>query len=201
MLTKIDKYRYSNLPQVKINEAFCNACRTGDLELVKYLLLDKNIINAQIEHGNYIGARIACSGKHNDILKFLLEAEELKKKTPINTGKGIFLRVCVEQNNTEMMDYFLKNNPKMNLNQNDDEIFKSLMSNFNKNKDMIKYLIVNYNLPKTQNIEDFLEEKNRGIEEKKLVNEWFQKRTLMEQLDKEFNQTKLTPTKSKKIKV
>jgi hypothetical protein len=81
-------------------------------------------------------------------------------------------------------------------------IFKSLMGNFGKNREIIKELIVTYELPKSQTIEDFLDEKNRGIEEKKTVNEWFEKRIFMKNLELELrNEAEVKPIKAKKMKV
>jgi ankyrin repeat protein len=202
MITKIDRYRYSNWPLEKINDLFVSACSRGDLELVKYLLFAPGIINAEVDYGSYKPIQSACYAKQNEIVKFLLTSKKLPKVTPINVHKGCLLRIAIETSNFEMVNYLLKNSTKMSLSQNDDMIFKSLMGNFGKNREIIKELIVTYELPKSQTIEDFLDEKNRGIEEKKTVNEWFEKRIFMKNLELELrNEAEVKPIKAKKMKV
>lgn len=202
MITKIDRYRYSNWPKEKINNLFVEACNNGNLELVKYLLFAPGIINAEVDYGSYKPIQSACYSKQNAIVKFLLTSKKLIKLTPINVHKGCLLRISVDNNNFEMVNYLLKNSTKMSLSQNDDEIFKSLMSDFGRKREIIKTLIVNYDLPKSQTIEDFLNEKNRGVEEKKIVNEWFEKRTFMRDLEQDLkNEVEIKPVKAKKMKV
>jgi hypothetical protein len=188
MISKIDKYRYASMPVEKINDAFVHACGAGNLELAKYFLFDKNIQNAQIEKCGERGIVNACSGKHNEIVKFLLEGKELTKHVSVNVNRGALLRNAVERHNKELLNYLLdKKKKKINLEHYGDSIFISLMGNFSYHRDMIMSLIVDYELPRTQVIIDFLDEKNRGVGEKKTVNEWFEKRELMQTLQYVFN--------------
>lgn len=202
MITKIDRYRYSNWPVEKINELFVESCGNGNFELVKHLLFAPGIINAEVDYQNYRAIQSACYGKQNDIVKFLLTNKKLSKLTPINVHKGSLLSIAVQTNNPDMINYLLKHSAKMSLSQNNDSIFRSLMSDFKKNKEIIKDLIVNYDLPKSQTIEEFLDEKNRWIEEKKIVNEWFERRIFMNDLDTELkNEVEVKPVKVKRMKV
>lgn len=202
MITKIDRYRYANWPLKKINDLFVESCGNGNFELVKYLLFSPGITNAEVDYGNYKAIQSACYGKQNDIVKFLLTNKKLTKTTPINVHKGSLLRIAVDTGNFELVNYLLKNSNKMSLSQNNDSIFISLMGDFGRKRDIIKELIVTYELPKSQIIEDFLDEKNRGVEEKRLVNEWFERRTFMKDLEKDLkDEVEVKPIKAKKLKV
>lgn len=205
MISKIDKYRFESMPLEKINAAFLKACQDGNLELVKYFLFDKNIENAKIEKSGTQGVINACNGKHNDVVRFLLEGKELKSHVSVNVHRGALLSSSVRTHNTELLNYLLdKNNKKMNLNQNNDEIFKGLMTNYHAHKEMIMSLIIDYDLPKTQGIVDFLDEINRGVVEKNQVNDWFEKRELMKTMDYVFNddaEKEPQKPKAKKLKI
>lgn len=89
---------------------------------------------------------------------------------------------------------------RIDLKVKGDEIFKSLMSTFKQSQETIKLLIIKYNINKTQNIIDYLDEKDRGIEEKKLVNEWFEKRDLKNAMEY-YYQPKQDTVKTKRLKI
>lgn len=204
MINKNDKLKFANLRLEQINNAFIEACERGDLDTVKFLLLEPRIIHPDITSVGGDALIKAGTNKHNHIVQFLIEGKELDKHVSINTGQGALLGLAVYTHNTELMDYLLNHtkNKKMNLNQNQDKIFISLMWEFNKHQDIIKLLITDYHLQRTQAIQDFLDQKNHGIQEKQLVSQWFDKRDTVETLRYVFQEdsTQFT-SKPKKKKI
>lgn len=202
MINKIEKYRYSSMPQENINKLFLEACDYGNLELVDFFLTGKGIENAQIEYKGYECLFKACYKKNLNILDFLLTSKKLEKHPSIDINNGNLLNIAFENHDIDTIDYLLdfRKTKRIDINKRGEVIFKSLMSNFNKNKEMIQLLLIKYNLPKTQNIIDYLDEKNRGIEEKKIVNDWFDKRDLKVALEYVFPK-KDNSEKVKKLKI
>ena len=110
------------MPIEKINTSFEMTCKYGNLELAKYLLFDKNIINADLEKCGRASIINACYGKHNEVVKFLLDGKDLTKHVSVNVNHGSLLTIAVDSHNIELLNYLLdKNNKKMSLNQNNDE--------------------------------------------------------------------------------
>lgn len=202
MISKIDKYRYASMPQEKIEKFFLQACESGNLELIQYFLWDKNIPNVSIEYNNYEGLFAACNKNHLEVVNFFLKNKKLNKNPPVDIAKGRLLRIACYQANIEMIDYLLsfENTKKLHVNQNDDEIFKSLMNLFSKRYELVQTLIVKYDMKKTQGIIDFLDQKNNGVEDKRLVNEWFEKRDLKNAMEFVFEKKEQT-SKVKKFKI
>lgn len=202
MINKIEKYRYESMPQEKINDLFLEACYSSNLELIEYFLFDKKIENAQLEYKNYLGLFNSCSSSNLNVLHFFLTSKKLTKNPSIDIGKGRLLSIASQKGNLELIEYLLtfENTKRLHLNQNNDEVFRILMSNFSKNQETIKTLVIKYDMKKTQEIIDFLDEKNRGIQEKILVNEWFEKRDLKNVLEYVFEK-KEENIKTKKLKI
>lgn len=202
MIKKIDKYRYESMPKEKIDNLFIDACQSGNLELVQYFLFDKKIKNAEVEYKNYEALFKSCSSNNLELVKFFLTSKKLNKNPSIDISKGRLLSIACIEGNFEMIDYLLsfENTKRLYLNQNNDEIFKTLMTFFSTKHEIIKTLIIKYDIKKTQNIIDLLDEKNRGIEEKKIVNEWFEKRDLKNVMEYVFEK-KENIIKVKKLKI
>lgn len=203
MINKIDKYRYESMPQEKINEKFLEACKIGNLELIEYFLLDSKIKKANIEYKNYECVFIACREKHLNILNFLLTSERLEKKPSINLRSGYLLTIAFQNHDLDIIDYLLdfKKRKRVDIEKNGEQILKTLMNNFQENSEMIKLLIIQYKLPKTQNITDFLNEKNYKVQEKKITNEWFDKRDLNNVLNYYLQEDAVNEKKVKKNKI
>lgn len=203
MINKIDKYRYESMSQEKINEKFLEACKIGNLELVEYFLLDSKIKKANIEYKNYECVFISCREKHLNILNFLLTSEKLEKNPSINLRSGYLLTIAFQNHDLDIIDYLLdfKKRKRVDIEKNGEQILKTLMNNFQENSEMIKLLIIQYKLPKTQNITDFLDEKNNKIQEKKIINEWFSKRDLNNVLNYYLQEDSVNEKKVKKNKI
>ena len=202
MINKIEKYRYASMPQENINKLFLEACQSGNLELVDFFLTGNGIKNAQIEYKKYDCIFKACYGKHLNVLDYLLTSKKLEKHPSIDINNGNLLNIAFENHDINTIDYLLdfSKSKRIDLDKRGESIFKSLMGNFTRNKDMIQLLVIKYNIKKTQNIIDYLDEKNRGIEEKKIVNDWFNKRDLKITLDYVFPK-KDSHEKVKKLKI
>lgn len=202
MIHKNDKLKYSQMSQEEIHQVFALACHNGNLELIQYLLSDKKIKTADLGVIGAKGLTNACLAKHEHVVRFLTQGKELTQHVSMNINKGALLKIAVLNHHTELIDYFLRNK-KMNLNQNNDEIFRALMWDFAYHKDMIIALILDYQLPKTQTIIDFLDEKNVMVEQKQLVRQWFEQRELKNTMqyvfDDDAKKKPLVPIKKRKI--
>lgn len=201
MINKIDKYRYASMPKDKINELFLEACTQGNLEKIEYFLLDEHIQNAEIHYKNYTGLFNAAQYKKNEVVKFFLESKKIKNPS-VDVGNGRLINYAFAKHNIDLIDYLLllDKGKRIDLKNKGEEIFKGLMSNFKENQEMIKLLVVKYNIEKTQNIIDFLAEINRNIEDKKQVNEWFEKRDLKNAMEF-YYQPKEDTVKTKRLKI
>lgn len=201
MISKIEKYRYASMPKEKINQLFLEACIQGDLERIEYFLIDKTIQNADIDHKKYEGVFDAAQYKHNEVIKFFLESKKIKNPS-VDIGNGRLINIAFATHNIDLIDYLLllDKGKRIDLKNKGDSIFKSLMCDFKNSHETIKLLVIKYNIEKTQTIIDFLDEKNRGIEEKKLVNEWFEKRDLKNAMEY-YYQPKENSVKTKRLKI
>lgn len=201
MINKIDKYRYASMPKDKINELFLEACTQGNLEKIEYFLLDQHIQNAEVHYKSYTGLFNAAQYKHNEVVKFFLESKKIKNPS-VDVGNGRLINYAFAKHNIDLIDYLLllDKGKRIDLKTKGEEIFKGLMSNFKENQEMIKLLVVKYNINKTQNIIDFLDEKNRGVEDKIQVNEWFEKRDLKNAMEF-YYQPKEDTVKTKRLKI
>ena len=91
--------------------AFLNACKYGRLQNVIYLLTDKNMtpharINALDSFDNS-ALSLACAGGHLDIVKYMLESKDLRRKANMFAGKSdIFLSACTD-NREDVLMYLL----------------------------------------------------------------------------------------------
>ena len=91
--------------------AFLNACKYGRIQNVIYLLTDKNItpharINALDSFGNS-ALSLACASGHLDIVKYMLESKDLRRKANMFAGKSdIFLSACTD-NREDVLMYLL----------------------------------------------------------------------------------------------
>jgi ankyrin repeat protein len=73
-------------------EEFINACATGNLELVKELLQDKNVDVNKLNESGWTAFHSACSGGHVEIVKLLLNNERIDLKE-ISVG-GVLQSAC-----------------------------------------------------------------------------------------------------------
>jgi ankyrin repeat protein len=93
---------FKNKNQHELNELFVNACITGELDVVKYLLTSPELnIHAQINYNQNDGLYFATVQNHVPIVEYLLTSPELTEKANIvdknsNGGNDPFISCCAE---------------------------------------------------------------------------------------------------------
>lgn len=150
----------------------------------------------------YKGSNLYLDRKYNEFLNFSMWSRNISRR------KGILKKWTKEQDSIvlnnilslqEKMQILQRTNKSVNariwrlnnLKENKNEIFRNLMNYFSTKHEFIKILIIKYDIKKTQKIIDFLDEKNHGIEEKQIVNEWFKKRDLKNVMEYVFEKKKM----------
>lgn len=104
--------KISNVKKLELE--FFESCKNGNLEMVKYFLHDRGInINASDFNGGSSGLRLASSNNHIEVVKYLLESEELKKHADFKSKDkfGLYpsFRVACSNNHKELVQYFIDN--------------------------------------------------------------------------------------------
>lgn len=86
------------------NKALIWACSDGHLDIVKYLLTNKDFKEpADIFFGEARALNLAIQKNHLDIVKFILTSPELKYAIDINHNNNLFKSAC--GSNLEMLEY------------------------------------------------------------------------------------------------
>lgn len=98
----------------KLELEFFESCKNGNIEMVKYFLNDRGVnINANDFNGGSSGLRLASSNNHIEVVKYLLESEELKKHADFKLKDkfGLYpaFRVACSNNHKEVVQYFIDN--------------------------------------------------------------------------------------------
>lgn len=190
--------KFGKLSKSALTQEFVIDCEYGNLDAVKYLLTSPELqTHANLKYNNDVGFRFACYKGHLDIVKFLLTSSELLEKPNINAGhdnddSGIY-HACKE-GYVEMVKYLLTSpdlQEHANIHENKDSIFRTIC--LDGNSQMIQYLIFDYNIEKTEYIDNFLKG-NRLFE----IDSMFEKRDLNNSLLKDLAPNLIN---KKKIKI
>lgn len=95
-------------PNEEVNNRLIESCKTGDLELVKYLLTSPKLkIHADIHYKDDDAFTTACDGGHLHIIKYLCTSPELKEHVDIRSANDLGFVIACENNNLELVKYFL----------------------------------------------------------------------------------------------
>lgn len=99
---------YSKLTEEEINSEFVKACKSGNLELVNFLLTsDKLPIKADIHFNEDEGFRECCKNGFLEIVRFLLTDHQLKKTSNIHAKLDEGLRNACEKGHLNIVEYLL----------------------------------------------------------------------------------------------
>jgi ankyrin repeat protein len=148
-----DAYKYLN--QLGINKCFADACKNGNLEEAKYLLLSKEIKhNADIHYGEDFGFRDACYEGHFHIVQYLLTSPELKELADIHAQGDLGLILACEKGRFDIVKYLLtstelKENSNINPLGGGTPLGWACSSN---HLDIVKYLLTSPELKEHANL-------------------------------------------------
>jgi len=96
---------YKDKSQEEINESFIDACMSGDIDIVRYLLNSNDLkINAQINAKDSDALFFATVNNQVKVVKYLITSPELKEKSQIS--KNVFITACAE-GRLELIKFFL----------------------------------------------------------------------------------------------
>lgn len=143
---KIDKNLYIGKNQDELNECLIEACKDGDLNLVKFLLTDNNLpltaqlyyITNNLEYANSLMA--ACANGRLNVVEYLCLSDELKNKTRASNDIEAALSVAAAYGYLDIVKFFLTNNSveDINIHHNSNSFISACGSG---ELDIVKYLM------------------------------------------------------------
>lgn len=177
------------------------ACKEGHLEIVKYLLTSPDLKqHADVEQFQYYAVFEACTYGHLDIIKYFFTSPDLKEQIDINivNDGSTLLNEAACRGRVELVKFLLES-PELkehsNIHEHHDFAFTvALNYNTEQHRELIKYLIFDFNIAKTDDIKKHLEENPN-----KEVEKWFEARELNKSLEKELLSDKIDKSKKNKI--
>lgn len=180
---------YKDKSQKGLDLSLTEACKEGDLEVVRFLLTSPDLMfNADINESNNDPIFTACDYENMEIVEYLLNSDELN----VHADKYFALNYCCNEDKVEILEHLLlKSNLDIDLNKNNSQAFSIALA---KNSDkVLKFFIFDLNLKRTDRIEELLNEYKREN-----IKSWFELREVNKELSKELNSNS---TSSKKLKV
>jgi ankyrin repeat protein len=169
--------------------SFISACGSGELEIVKYLLVSPDI-KVHVDPQKYvIGFQRACANNYVNVAKYLLEDTDLLQNITSSTYKEIFSNVR-RYSSVDALDYLLKNTY---INEHVDINSQFITAIQDKNFEIVKYFIFEYDIKKDQKIEESIKD---NIE----IQNWFKVRDLKQNLNNELIISQ-EENKSKRLKL
>ncbi len=157
--------KYYNVSQVSLNNSLISACNYGNLDEVKFLLTAPKLkLHADIDNNDGLCLAYACMNNHTDIVEYLLTSKELVKNADIHINEEYAL-FCSANNDFYDLFKYLLTSPDLkehaDIHAKDDYIFKTLCSE--KSIDLIDYLIFDYKINMTEDIQNYLNEKDNDF--------------------------------------
>jgi len=154
--------KYKNLNQVGLDNSFITMCNYGHLDDIKFLLTSPQLsLHANIEVNDGAGLAYACMNNHIDIVKYLLTSPDLNKHADIHANDDYPLYCVVNNDYFDLFKYLLSS-PELkehaNIHARNADIFKVIC--FDQLVDMVNYLIFDYKIEMTQDINKYLTEKD-----------------------------------------
>lgn len=157
-INKSTKELYLKMKKYDLEMLVFDACKSGDLNLIKNLLEDKDLnIDINCFDGSFLHA--AAKSGHIKILQYLLTSETLKEHIDIHSAQGLALKNACENGHLEVVKYLLTS-PELTeharINEDNCLAFKNACE---KNHfEIIKYLLTsqdlkeNLDLSKNENV-------------------------------------------------
>lgn len=171
-------------------QALRNACKHGHLDIVQYLLTSPDLNkHANLHHDNDTPFVLACFSGNLNLIKYLLTSEELKSHPDIHANymgsPDYALTLACQKGYLEVVKYLLTSpdlNDHANIHADRD---RPILNAYQKNNlDIVRFLIFDMNIKKTEDIKRYME--NEPMEE---VKNWFKLRELNDELIQEISTT------------
>lgn len=181
------KKEFKNNNKEQSNIEFLRAVRNNNLERIKYLLTSPDIKEqADIHTGDDEALIGACANGNLEIVRYLLTSPELMERANIHANDDMALICACSAQKLEVVKYLLTSSELIehaNIHANGDGAFlKSWFDDDEKNREVCNYLILDYKMAYTKDIEKALTIFN--IVEVKIL---FKQRDLKNKLDNDLN--------------
>jgi hypothetical protein len=165
---------YKDLSLNALQEKFYEACKSGELDKVRYLLTSPELpYNANIFRHEGDALICAVNNLHYHIIDYLLNSPELKENLSIHTQHDFAIIQACENGDTEMVRYLLTS---PTLKEHSDIHAKGNVSYYAKDRpfmmayicermEVLEYLILDYKIPKTESITKIINFDNKSIKQ------------------------------------
>ncbi len=154
----IDRDKYRSMSQEELNSELLNACDNGDLEIISYVLTSPELnIHANIHYSEGLALFCGINQENLEVVKYLLSSSELKEHASIQNKNNQALGISCYLANFELVKFLLS---APELKEHAD--FFAEKAHFFKlcceqeSYEIIHYLIFEYNLEKTEDIQQYL---------------------------------------------
>jgi hypothetical protein len=170
------------------NDGLISAARNGHLSVIQYLLTSPELqkhanINAQDDKA----LCVAVMNKHFNVINYLLHSPSLQQHANIDKS---FLG-AIKNGNIVIIEAFYSQFPDLPIYSNTDKLFQAAYEN--QRLEMLKHLIFDKNMPKTEKIEQIIKDNPNPQ-----VEQWFELREVNEGLNQNLP---INNTTNKKTKV
>lgn len=207
----------SRFIKLSVEDVFNNLCRNGHLHIIKYLLTSPNLKDFHDTHTKYTSwIAPTCQRGYLDIIQYLFTSPELKNHPDIHTNNDVALRSACEFYQFNIVDFLISSQDfkkNLNLHAEKDLLFKTVFGN--QNEKVMKYLIFDLNMEKTDEIRNHMFEKKIDprygsgpqyyitipIEFIESVDNMFKVRDLNNKMQEDLNAEKPSQTQSKRPKI
>jgi ankyrin repeat protein len=143
----------------QLNLALHTACKNNDIELVKFLLTSHELENhANIFSIELTGFQWACYVGNIELVKYFVSSTELEKNIDISSDEYGGLTSACLGGHLDIVQYFLEVIGKNLDNLNDIYGECLLKAAVNKHYNIISFIVINKNLQRNQQINQFLQE-------------------------------------------
>lgn len=180
---------YKDKSQKGIDLSLTDACREGDLEVVKFLLTSPDLtFLANIQESNNDPIFQACDYGHKEIIEYLLASHELKE----HADKYFALYLCCEEDKVDLVKFIFEM-PGLEIDIHHENAMAIDLAFSRKAYKVLHYLVFDMDIKRTPRIDTLIQEYNSDQ-----VRSWFDLREVNRELNNELINTNTT---TKKIKV
>jgi hypothetical protein len=174
----IDVEKYKAMELGMLNEKFVEACKNGDLGLVKYLLTGCDLKDlADIHARNEDGFHWACENGHLEVVRYLLTSPELKEHANINEDSNFGFRVACLTGWLNVVEYLLTSHElKEHVDIRVGGVEGLGLACVGDRLDIIRFLVFNMSIEKTGEVVKIIKDYPE-------VERMFEKRELIESLE------------------
>lgn len=190
---KNDYYqKYHSSTSKQLGMTLTSACKTGDLELAKYILTSLELDNhADIHAIEDVGFDWACFNGHLDLVKYLVASPDLKENILVSANDYGGLNSACLSGYLDVVKFLFEFIEPQLPNIDDIIVEACTKAAINKHYDVISFIIVDKNMRRTEDFNDWL---------KKHPDEQIEKILMLRDLNKILNNELGIDEKSNDIK-